>query len=64
MASATAPVSTEAVSTEAPATSTDLRQFAIATVERALSAGAADAEVVIAEGDEFEALIRMARSSG
>ena len=64
MASATAPVSTEAVSTEAvsteaPAISTDLRQLAIATVERALSAGAADAEVVIAEGDEFEALIRM-----
>ena len=59
MASATAPISTEAVSTEAPAISTDLRQLAIATVERALSAGAADAEVVIAEGDEFEALIRM-----
>ncbi len=37
----------------------DLRQLAISTVERALAAGAADAEVVIAEGDEFEALIRM-----
>jgi PmbA protein len=37
----------------------DLRQLAIDTVERALAAGAADAEVVIAEGDEFEALIRL-----
>ena len=37
----------------------DLRQLAIDTVARATAAGAADAEVVIAEGDEFEALIRM-----
>ena len=40
-------------------TSLDLRQLAIDTVARAVAAGAADAEVVIAEGDEFEALIRM-----
>ena len=37
----------------------DLRQLAIDTVARAVAAGAADAEVVIAEGDEFEALVRM-----
>ncbi len=37
----------------------DLRQLAIDTVARAIAAGAADAEVVIAEGDEFEALVRM-----
>ena len=40
-------------------TASDLRQLATDTVEKALSAGATDAEVVIGGGDEFEALIRM-----
>jgi PmbA protein len=37
----------------------DLRQLASDTIDRALSAGATDAEVAIGGGDEFEALIRM-----
>ncbi len=40
-------------------TSLDLRQLAADTIDRALAAGASDAEVAIGGGDEFEALIRM-----
>jgi PmbA protein len=40
-------------------TATDLRQLAADVVDRALRAGAAEAEVVIREGDEFSALVRM-----
>ena len=38
---------------------TGLRQLAADVVDRALRAGAAEAEVVIREGDEFSALVRM-----
>src|SRR5271163_2037926 len=38
---------------------TDLQQLATDVVERALRAGASDAEVVIREGDEFSTLVRM-----
>ncbi len=37
----------------------DLRTLASSTVDRAITAGAVDAEVVIGSGEEFEALIRM-----
>ena len=40
-------------------TATGLRQLAADVVDRALRAGAAEAEVVIREGDEFSALVRM-----
>jgi PmbA protein len=56
MASSISPAS---VFDSAPSDSLDLRQLAVSTVERALASGAADAEAVVAEGDEFEALIRM-----
>jgi PmbA protein len=38
---------------------TDLQQLATDVVERALRAGATDAEVVIREGDEFSTLVRL-----
>jgi PmbA protein len=38
---------------------TDLQQLAADVVERALRAGATDAEVVIREGDEFSTLVRL-----
>jgi PmbA protein len=38
---------------------TDLQQLAADVVERALHAGATEAEVVIREGDEFSTLVRM-----
>ncbi len=37
----------------------DLRQLALSAVDRAMSAGATDAEAIVYEGDEFEALVRM-----
>jgi PmbA protein len=41
------------------AAATDLQQLAADVVERALRAGATDAEVVIREGDEFSTLVRL-----
>src|ERR1700721_3152785 len=38
---------------------TDLQQLAADVVERALRAGATEAEVVIREGDEFSTLVRL-----
>ncbi len=38
---------------------TDMPQLAADVVERALRAGATDAEVVIREGDEFSTLVRL-----
>lgn len=43
----------------APAIAGDLRQLAGDIVAKALQAGARDAEVVIREGDEFSALVRL-----
>ena len=43
----------------AAASKTDLQQLATDVVERALRAGASEAEVVIREGDEFSTLVRM-----
>ena len=43
----------------AAAHKTDLQQLATDVVERALRAGATDAEVVIREGDEFSTLVRL-----
>ena len=43
----------------AAAHKTDLQQLATDVVERALRAGASDAEVVIREGDEFSTLVRL-----
>jgi PmbA protein len=40
-------------------TSKDLQQLAADVVDRALKAGAADAEVVVRQGDEFSTLVRM-----
>jgi PmbA protein len=40
-------------------TKTDLQQLAADVVERALRAGASEAEVVIREGDEFSTLVRL-----
>lgn len=37
----------------------DLAQLALSVVDRAMSAGATDAEAVVYEGDEFEAVVRM-----
>ena len=38
---------------------TDMQQLAADVVERALRAGATEAEVVIREGDEFSTLVRL-----
>src|SRR6202034_2509511 len=38
---------------------TDMQQLAVDVVERALRAGATEAEVVIREGDEFSTLVRL-----
>ena len=38
---------------------TDMQQLAADVVERALQAGATEAEVVIREGDEFSTLVRL-----
>jgi PmbA protein len=43
----------------APAGNNDLQQIAADVVDRALHAGANEAEVVIREGDEFSTLVRM-----
>lgn len=37
----------------------DLRRMALDVLERALDAGATDAEVIVREGDEFSALVRL-----
>ncbi len=41
------------------AVETGLRQLAADVLERALRAGASDAEVVIREGDEFSTMVRL-----
>ncbi len=48
-----------ATSSAAAESKTDLQQLATDVVERTLRAGAAEAEVVIREGDEFSALVRL-----
>jgi PmbA protein len=54
-------MATGTVSANAPVLSenSDFRKLAVDTVEQAIASGATDAEVVVASGDEFEALIRM-----
>ncbi|HEY0795792.1 MAG TPA: DNA gyrase modulator, partial [Acidisarcina sp.] len=47
------------LSAATPALTTDLQQLAADIVARATRAGATDAEVVIREGDEFSALVRL-----
>jgi PmbA protein len=44
---------------QAAESKTDMQQLAADVVERALRAGAAEAEVVIREGDEFSTLVRL-----
>ncbi len=48
-----------ATSLAAAENKTDLQQLATDVVERALRAGAAEAEVVIREGDEFSTMVRL-----
>ncbi len=54
-------MATETLKTAPPTTepTTDLRQLAQKVVDRALRAGATDAEAVVYEGDEFSARIRL-----
>ena len=48
-----------ATSISAAESKTDMQQLAADVVERALRAGATEAEVVIREGDEFSTLVRL-----
>jgi PmbA protein len=50
---------TSTTSISSPESKTDMQQLAADVVERALRAGATEAEVVIREGDEFSTLVRL-----